>query len=231
MLLTLAPWDTEHFGMKVGRVLVEESVNNHMLLKIKSEAKRKGYQLLYVKGSFIENNLLDDHLLLVDEKIVYSQNTSLIHSACANVQSVLGTTLNEDLLQLAFESGKYSRFNCDKNFPQSAFQTLYRLWMTESLSGKIADEVLAYQVEGKTVGMMTYKKELDYYNIGLVAVSPKNAGQGIGTRLLQSFLSSISLGSKVKVATQKCNRVACHFYEQNGFTMESITPIYHLWVD
>lgn len=50
------------------------------------------------------------------------------------------------------------------------------------------------------------------------------------SKLMQSFLASLPVGTRVNVATQKCNKIACHYYEKNGFYVEDVTNIYHIWL-
>lgn len=229
-MITIAQWDTEHFGFKVGNLTFDGDITQESINQARIEAKAKGYDLLYIKGVNIPEKYIDEKLKLVDEKVIYAQSKldSFEFATCA--VSALKKPLSDDLLQLAYESGKYSRYILDEKLPSSVFPTLYRLWMEKSLSGEIADDVLVIQKDGKQVGMLTYKIENNVYEIGLVAVSPKYAGNGVGTSLMQSFLSIVEKSSEIEVATQKHNSVACHYYEKNGFKVKSITNIYHLWI-
>lgn len=228
-MITTAQWDTENFGIKVGNLSFEGEITAEKLCKIREIAQKDDYDLLYIKGGKIPAGFLDNNLLLADQKVVYSKCIMEQSEACDAV-SVLHHPLSEDLLSLAYESGKYSRYRLDSQLPLHIFPTLYRLWMSRSLSGEIADNVLAIQDGKKNIAMLTYKYSDGVYDIGLVAVSPDYAGKGVGSKLMKSFFAMLEPGSEVNVATQKQNSVACHYYEKNGFTVKSITNIYHLWV-
>lgn len=229
-MITIAQWDTDNLGLKIGNLTFETEISAQSISEARLEAKAEGYDLLYIKGVHIPTEFLCDNLALIDEKTIYIQQKkeSFKYNSCT--VSALNTNLSEDLLQLAYESGKYSRYNLDKNFPPSTFPTLYKQWIVNSLKGEIADDVLVVQKDGKSIGLLTYQVVKNVYVIGLVAISPQYAGKGIGTCLMQSFLSNVKTGSEIEVATQRQNSIACHFYEKNGFNVKSTTNIYHFWI-
>ena len=230
-MIELVQWDSENFNVKVGNLMLTDELSEQSLLKAIKQAKDKEYDLLYLKGCELQTSWLSDKLLLADQKVVYYQTIKthpMYHSE--NVISLLGKPMTKELLQLSYESGKYSRYHLDKNFSPSVFETLYRLWMEHSLSGDIATDVLAYQENGQVLGMLTYKRNKEEVDVGIVAVNPHVAGKGIGSQLMRDFLSRFNVGTKICVATQKCNTVACHYYEKNGFQQKSITNIYHIWL-
>lgn len=229
-MIDILEWDTTNLGIKVGNLTLDD-VSKEALLRAIEDAKSEKYDVLYLKGVLLPNECLANNIKLADERVTYSQ---VIHQkknySDRHVVSVLGTFMTKELLQLSYESGKYSRYHLDKDFPPSVFPTLYRLWMERSLSGEIATDVLVYKADGCILGMLTYKKKDDVVDVGIIAVSQDAAGKGIGTRLMQTFLSRFPVGTKVEVATQKRNSVACHYYEKNGFLVEDITNVYHIWI-
>lgn len=226
-----ATWDTEHFGLKVGELLWTGDFDNQQLEAWKTRSKKEGYDVLYLRGVELPEDALDEDVVLADQKTVYAM--TIDHHRPSNrdnnVVSLLHRDLSPELLELAYESGKFSRYRTDKRFPNHVFPTLYRIWIMDSLRGLIATDVLAYMDKDAPIGIITYKQEGWHVTIGLVAVHPAWAGRGIGTRLMQSFLSLFEPGTQIDVATQACNRGACHFYEKNGFAIKSVTNIYHIW--
>lgn len=223
-------WDTDNFGIRVGELKLEDYNKDYLYAEI-SKAKEDGFNLLYIKGVVLPEDLLNENIKLADEKVVYSQTLSKSDYKADNaVVSGIRAPISDELYQLSFESGKYSRYKLDKKLPGHIFKTLYSLWIERSLIGAIADDVLLYKDGSKAVGMLTYKIETDHVEIGLVAVNPSYAGSGIGTKMMQTLFSKFPLGTKISVATQKKNKTACHYYEKNGFDIESVTNIYHVWI-
>lgn len=232
-MIELVKWDTENLGIKVGNLRWDEAVDATALRREMAKAQSEGYDLLYLKGIELSEDCLFDNVVLADEKVEYTQTISdnqMTSYPDGHVVSILNHPLTEELLQLSYESGKYSRYHLDKNMPSSVFETLYGLWIKRSLNGEIAIDVLGYVDNGRILGILTYRQKDNEVTIGIIAVDSQSSGQGIGTKLMQSFLASLPVGTKVNVATQKCNEIACHYYEKNGFHVEDVTNIYHIWL-
>lgn len=228
-------WDSEKFGIKIGLLHLPEHFEPKDLFSGIEEGEKRGYDLLYLKGVFLKEELLSDRIKLVDEKVVYSfiknQDISFEKDArFSNVEDILGNSLTDDLLELAYESGKYSRYKIDKSFHDGVFKTLYREWISKSLSREIASGVLAFNEYEKIKGFLTYLEDKDNVSIGLIATAKEFSGMGIGTTLIKKLISKYPIGTSFQVATQKRNIVACHFYEKNGFEISAIENIYHIWL-
>lgn len=229
-MVTIAKWDTDNLGLKIGNLNVSEPVTRELLDRARYEAKAENYDLLYIKDVMIPEDLLSDKLILADTKITYAITVKDKLYACNNVKSISGFPITNELIELAYESGKYSRYKLDPNFPKGVFERLYEIWISKSLSGDIANEVLASQSHEKITGLLTYAKADNNYTIGLISVTPSCARHGVGSKLIQHFLSQLKVGSSVEVSTQAINTIACRFYEKNGFQIKHVTNIYHLWL-
>lgn len=232
MSIEYLSWDSETFGFKVGNLLCSEPIEVEDLHQVVFKSHDDKYKLLYCKDVSVPDAALSDSFFLADEKVVY--RTVILESPYCisdSVKSVLHQSLNNELLLLALQSGGHSRYYLDKNMPIRVFLSLYSKWMQNSLDGSIASDVLAYQINGKNVGMLTYKESGNTVSIGLVAVDFAYADRGIGSRLLSHLFSLFPHGTIIEVATQKKNVGACHFYEKNGFYREHIQNVYHIWVD
>jgi ribosomal protein S18 acetylase RimI-like enzyme len=80
--------------------------------------------------------------------------------------------------------------------------------------------------------MVTLKYKENYSEIGLLAVNEHERKKGIGRDLMNKcFEESIENSLyQINVTTQIDNKIACKFYEKCGFTTDTITNIYHLWL-
>lgn len=227
-------WDSDFFGYPIG----ELKINNKKEIPTEEELKEKSkeYLLVYI---FLPNDITipyksDGRLKLVDKKIIFKKKIpdSIEYiKRKYNAINVLG--YNPELFyDLSLQSGIYSRFKNDDNFRNGEFQKLYKTWIKNSLTEEIADIVLSV-LDDKDLpkGLVTIKSKEGNSNIGIIAVDNKYRGQGIGSLLLNSA-TQFAFEKKdktISVATQMENRSACNFYRKNGFTIESITNIYHLW--
>lgn len=236
-------WDSCNFKLKTGNVVIELPDNLNSLIlgeiieKILLTAEEEQYKLLYFRLPYdlhIPNPISSDRrILLVDIKVIYAKVfvEKPLNIIDKHIENYTSCQINKELLELAFESGKYSRFKLDPNFPSGIFEKIYSTWIDRSVKKEIADNVLIYRSEGEILGMLTYFVEADIATIGLIAVSQSHQGKNIGSILLLS-MESILYGKvkMIQVATQKQNLKACSFYEKNQFLVKEETNIYHIWL-
>jgi dTDP-4-amino-4,6-dideoxy-D-galactose acyltransferase len=229
-------WDSDFFGFKIGKCTIihfDESIFQSFL----REKKQENYQLIVVFSDqdlinydFLKKNngqLIDQKVTFRFEETVRSQSESK-HPAISSYKS---EKLDKNLLDLALQSGHFSRFFLDKNFKKGSFEKMYRLWMENSINKKIADDVIVFQENKKIMGMVTVKYAENVATIGLIAVDLSERGKNIGTHLLNELKHQIQAKNIrfIDVATQKDNEQACHFYEKNGFLISKTAFIYHFW--
>lgn len=235
MMLELLKWDTDFFGIKIGRILFDSTESR--LTALLDKAKKQGYRLVYVFSD--ENRFLNSDILgssngkLVDRKIVYQKRVCSYD--VLNEKTIYPYTSSENtekLLDLAYISGKYSRFRLDENFPIGSFERMYKEWLLKSLNGELADVVYLARENNKVSGFVTLRCGKDSGDIGLIAVNTENQNKGIGAKLIhacEEYLYKKSIDN-LKVPTQMDNIQACRFYEKCGFVKISVTNIYHFWV-
>lgn len=227
-------WDSNFLGFKVGSI---SQLNTETLEQALGYAKSEKYKLIYLFAAadcFVPTDFLQKYNgKLVDRKVLYVHELS--DQAIANYdQTNLYTSpeVSDDLLQLAYESGKYSRFKLDNNFAPKVFTDMYKLWMKNSVHGQIADRIYVVERNNKMVAMVTLKEKSETLHIGLIATAIESQGKGYGKQLInRTKQTAIELGLKyIEVPTQYDNKQACCFYEACGFQIKSITNIYHFWL-
>lgn len=212
-------WDSDFFGIKVGRYYNDQrsidSVNTHE------------HDLVYIYSK----KILDNNIPLYDKKITFEKeiHPTIDDSTKSDVIPYNGK-LNKDLIQLAIASGQYSRFKLDPKL-SNRFEELFTLWIANSVNGKIADFVLVYKKEGKIIGFITLKKSSSHFQIGLIAISSENRGLGIGSQLMKKAeqIAKSEKIYKIRVVTQLDNKIACNFYQKNGYQIINKEYIYHYW--
>ena len=83
------------------------------------------------------------------------------------------------------------------------------------------------------LGFISLKKLEGFLQIGLIAVDEKISRKGIGRKLLQAaqiYANQFNL-NQIQVVTQGLNKIACAFYEKNGYSISSRQFIYHYWLN
>lgn len=228
MKIVTLDWDTEYFGYKVGKIVLQNNLIDQNLLV------NNDYKLLYV---FSNEALSDDlvkkyNLFLADKKIdLITQVSNLTFNKLPNENLMTLTKLDENLLNLAYQSGHYSRFKVDSNFKNKEFEKLYAAWIEQSITHKNAEKVIGFLVNNKVVGFITIGFKNNAYDIGLIAVDEAHRSLKIGKQLLD-YVFNYAISKKINnvtVTTQKQNKGAIKFYINNGFTINQTTYIYHLW--
>ncbi len=167
---------------------------------------------------------------LADEKITYIKKLAKNENLGSNVSKYVENTCDDLLIELAIQSGEYSRFKIDKYIENEKFRQLYELWMINSIKKIIAKEV--YIIDKENVnGVVTVGEKNKRADIGLIAVNNGCRGQGLGKQLLAAAENwGFDQGYKfIQVVTQKANQIACSFYEANGYHQEKCQFVYHVW--
>ncbi len=232
-------WDTEFFGLKTGRVIVETS-NRDKLSSLRNLMKSDNIQVVYIISEFwdeeIHDILIKSGASLVDKKVTYAKK--IIAPVMPEVSlfplvSKKNAPVTDDIISLAYASGVYSRFLLDEGFGKSQYEKLYFEWLDKSISGNLADEVWAAVDNEEVIGFITVKKDINKQSgqIGLIAVSEKYRGKKIGQSLMlrcEQWYYENKL-KYAKVVTQGDNKAACKFYEANGYTVDKVEYYYHLW--
>lgn len=217
-------WDSTFFNLNVGKVDFKEC---------KESLNDESYDLLYVVSSAdFDLKLKGFENSFSEQKVNFYKEFKETQQLSENVFSYRETEYDiQDIYELAFESGKNSRFLLDKKFNAEKFKELYKLWIDNSISGNLADDVLFYKYQGKIVGLLTYKTTKKNASVGLIAVSEKHQGKGIGGIMLRHLETVLNIKGiqNLTIPTQAQNQQACYFYNKIGYSISEKTYIKHYW--
>jgi dTDP-4-amino-4,6-dideoxy-D-galactose acyltransferase len=218
-------WDSYFFNKKIG------------LLDLSKDCKfseiQNDYDLIYViSNKEITVDIANFKQSYTENKIVFSkkivQNKAL---AEIDIFSELRDSPRKEIYELAFESGKFSRFKLDLNFDQTGFEKLYKKWVDHSFNKEFADAVLVYKEHNAILGFVTYKVWEGFATIGLIGVCPRQQGKGIGKKLIQSVEKElVAIGvNELRIPTQLQNEMACRFYIKMGYEIIESKILKHYW--
>lgn len=223
-------WDSNFFGYEVGKI----SICSSLLLKEKKvEILNTDFELLYLESDEYlgENEFGKCYTKVTYVREINNKATCNILDATYKATKYTGN-LTPQLLDLTYQSGEFSRFKIDEKFSNCEYERLYKMWIENSLNGLSADSVIVVKnTESKILAFVTVKLENDKSKIGLIAVDQSSRGLGLGTILIEgaSHYSVINKCTRIFVSTQIENKMACSFYEKNGFEKFETKYIYHLW--
>ena len=224
-------WDSDFFGLRIGRVDLQTKADAEELQSRQKELKQQ-FDLLYI---FDANavGFAADGARLVDEKILYSKPCEP-RQQYADVSFFQGATPSDDLYRLALVSGGYSRFKLDERLPKGSYERLYNRWIENACPKEGTNKQILLFKDAHDVarGMITIDYQGELGHIGLVAVDTDVQHQGIGGKIISTLDGYLfERGIKtLEVPTQKANTDACRWYEKNGFVAKAKTPIYHWWL-
>jgi dTDP-4-amino-4,6-dideoxy-D-galactose acyltransferase len=239
MTMNFLQWDSDFFNKKIASVTVAYGEDEkEVITKIMTHSKDP--DLVYINTPenyfFSDEILANRNILLVDNKIVYKKEPVNNPEIRLKPQIRIYTekSVRPDLLTLALQSGEFSRFKIDPNFPPASFERLYSKWIENSVNGIYANTILTFEEAHKIDGMVTVlsDKTSDLIKIGLIAVDKATQKKGIGTALMaavENYAIQQSIHN-IEVTTQKANKTACSFYEKCNFSIKSINNIYHFWL-
>ena len=223
-------WDSDFFGLRIAKAVVA-SEEDIVALSRQEGDLRNHFDLIYVfsEPSF---EMPFENARLVDKKAVFSLGDFKHYEVNPTITSWNFPIASDALISLTLVSGKYSRFKLDDRFPDGSYERLYTRWIEQSVNKAMATNVFCYMADDAPRGLVT----LDFHDgqgvIGLVAVDEDYQHRGIGKALIKHAISYVHelQGERLSVATQMDNEPACRLYSGCGFSLESVTKIWHWWL-
>lgn len=219
-------WDSNFFDKKIGEIFLSTkdeiifTEDNYDLIvvkqKIEFDLDLKGYDV-----TFSETKIIYEKALKIEDNIT----DNIVQDTDSNEKQA------EFFKQLAYESGKKSRFLLDEQFGESKFSELYDQWIINSLNKKFADKTFFIEKNNFAIGFVTVQIKGDLGKIGLIATHPNHQGQGLGKILLKKAEQyCVNNGcTQMEIPTQKQNVQACNFYEKQGYSIQQELIIKHYW--
>lgn len=219
-------WDSTFFGFPVGKIFVENPAEFN---KDQFILAAKDFRLIYVFSvkPFVDNTFVEP----VDVKLTFQKE---LNAFDASIELRFFDEKDHDkkaLLELAYESGIYSRFRTDSNFRKDDFFRMYEIWINKSLESN-QRFVLVRHVNNELKGFVTVDfTDAKNAAIGLIAVDQASQGLGVGSELMKQAENLAAKFERrfLKVSTQLENVQASAFYKKNGYSLINQEYIYHFW--
>lgn len=233
-------WDTEFFGIKVASV-TPSRLSPARLGQIMESLRRLDVSLVYWPADPADDESQDAAKkfegFLADRKTTYSidLNDSVQVPAPAfknDIEEYTGSIVCPELVNLAIDSGIYSRFRLDKHLSPGKYEELYKIWISKSVDKSVADAVFVARDKERIVAMVTVSRKDQAGVIGLIAVDEAMRGKSMGRDLVVAAHNwYLARGcTKGLVTTQGMNQAACKLYERCGYTVELTHNYYHFWL-
>lgn len=235
-MINFLEWDSAFFNLNIGKCnAFSESYSIDQIKNVLFQS-RKSFDLTYLVLSPQDKEAIAYLETLgypvMDKKVTFKKTlTEENYPPASQIQAYKHDHVDQALLSMTLQSGIYSRFKVDPQFPPNSYERLYTRWIENSVAKANADFVFVDQENDQLSGFITLAFHKDYSDIGLFAVDQQHRGKGIGSRLIDHVfhMSKLNGMKAVCVVTQLNNEVACRVYEKKGFLVERIEYIYHIW--
>lgn len=226
-------WDTNYFKVKSGKLILNHELK---LPELKDSIElTNSYDFITIinKNNLSKNNFLlgkYTSAFLVDMNIqfemkVESNKGRNYFNAKNNFEE------NIELLKIAKHSFNFSRFYNDPYLDKELGQQIYFNWIKNSFNKKEKYFIVAKEND-QTLGYILFSIDSSSdVTIELISLAKEAQGKGTGTKLLSSlnYFAEQNNIHKIKVGTQIDNIQATNFYMKKGFSLTSISSIYHFW--
>lgn len=222
-------WDSDFFNLNIGKV---EKVDVNEFLSLQNKEQ---FDLIYIEENKNGKQILEfqkiANIKYTDKKTIYNKPLKNKPSLNNEITIYSSTKANKKLVELAIQSGKFSRFKLDKNFENASFEKLYTQWIENSVSKKSANIVLIFGSKKQPKGFITIAFKGTFAQIGLIAVDENEQNQGIGKALIDAATTYVVQNNftTLQVITQTINTDACRFYEGCGFVKINEIYTHHYW--
>lgn len=229
-------WDTEYFGIRAAKVILNDMVNKDEVEMIKRFVF--GYDFITITnvGNCPENNYW-----LACETDAFQTNINIQFFKKLPRVSPKGTfhtevfeayPRNERILEIASKAFKYSRFLNDPWLNPDKAKKIYAHWVNNAFDKAGRYFVIAKNHE-ETVGFMLFSIDQKTLSarIELIAIDEIHRGNSVGKSLIykmELFIKQKGI-NLIMVGTQLDNLSAHSFYNSCGFKLVNYNSIYHYW--
>ncbi len=176
-----------------------------------SKAIKENFKFIDINYKFVKK--------IKKKKIITNQNISCQFSKLSD---------KEDILSIAKEAFKYSRFQIDKRIPKNIFNKIQSAWISNFFKGNRGTHLVVAKKNDITAGFLLIVAKNKKMLIDLIATSKKFQRIGVASSMINFAINNISFKNfEIEVGTQKKNRKSVKFYEKNGFKKKSELAVYH----
>lgn len=224
------PWDSEFFGVRIARVN-----GNHLTPELRAEilawCRAEAIDCLYFLAAVDDSTTLRaaSGFELTDIRVRLERRLGPLPPPGSMVRPFRTGDLPA-LRRIAAASHRDSRFYYDGHFPHEQCDRLFATWIQRSAEGW-ADAVFTGEIDGAPAGYITCHIAGTDGSIGLIAVTERARGRGLGRQLVEAALRYFDSrgATRALVVTQGRNIQSQRLYQRCGFTTESAGLWFHFW--
>jgi dTDP-4-amino-4,6-dideoxy-D-galactose acyltransferase len=230
-------WDSEFFGLKIGRIIINKE-KEFDWYGFKKAAYYEKYELIYV---FTFQNMLSKEMLLKAEldlvDIHFTMTKKFKKEDFLNITYDFRTELNEkdkqECYRIAEETSIVSRFYKENKMGPIITKELYRKWIDNALNKSFSDGLFLEKVSNSVSGIHLIKTDvvnkIGYFT--LTGVGSNNKRKGVGSKLWMQSFAYWANESEIEIIKSPFsfqNPESFNFHLRMGFDkIEETKYIYH----
>jgi dTDP-4-amino-4,6-dideoxy-D-galactose acyltransferase len=232
----MLPWDSDFFGVRIAKI-DPMGFAEARRAECLNWCREHGVDCAYLFVDSGDQPLLDaaiEHgFRLVDVRVTLKVVPTTTQARPSPARVELRPSRESDidsLSRIATGAHRDTRFYVDGRFGRDRCDALYELWVAKSCRGW-ADRVIVAEHAEEAVGYVTCHRSERAGRIGLVGVTPRVRGLGIGHAMIGEALRWFAGEGvvEVSVATQARNIAGLSLYQKSGFAVRSIDCGFHKW--
>lgn len=235
MILEKLNWDSDFFGLKVGRLIVSDS-EVFDSISFDKQVVFEDFDLVYVVSlnKFLDFDLISRPLYsLMDIQITMSKKAN--PTECVDYPFELRTSLSkmelDECYAIVEQTASVSRFFKEPLIGPEKTKQLYRRWLDNALNTNFADGIIISKKDSNIVGVHIVKTDSEIGHCSVIGVSENEKGSGIGRDLWFQALSYWNSKGNIKeysVPFSIQNSASFNFHLKIGFNkIEEVKYIYH----
>ncbi|WP_080832542.1 GNAT family N-acetyltransferase [Cohnella massiliensis] len=229
------PWDTAYFQVKAASATLKGPLSVDEQQELLDFANKFDFfTFKNINNNKINNTWLgiETNAFLVDINIQFIKQVTTASELVENISVSNNFSPNEQILLLAKNSYKYSRFFNDPYLPKKESSEVYMKWTKDAFEKENKFFVVSTQ-ENCISGYLFFSLDIKSSSaiIELIAVDEGARGKNVGSSLvnqMEGFLFKKGIKT-IKVGTQLDNSLALKFYSKVGFEYKGSSAIYHYW--
>lgn len=230
---TFLPWDSDFWGVRVGRV-DGATLDADSLRAVDEWAAAEQIDCLYFladSGDAHTAHVAEEGGFRLMDLRVELRRAAAGDETLAGLREAVPDDADQ-LRAIARASHGVTRFYSDPNFPDERCDDLYDVWITRSLEGWAAG-VLVAEADGRPAGYVSCHLADGGRegSIGLIAVDAAVRGGKLGVQLAAGAAAWCRErgAEQMSVVTQGRNVAGLRTFQRAGFLVDSVALWFHKW--
>jgi GNAT superfamily N-acetyltransferase len=248
MRLSACPFDSEHYGLAIGRLTRDPGDGPAELATAIAAARRERCGVVFVRltaddplrgalasAGHTPVDTLVTSTLCGRPAIERRREPGLAPEVAPEVAIEHHDRLADpaDVAAVAAITGeaiRTSHLHADPRLPAERTRALYAAWATNDVTGRARPTIIAR--DGRAlIGYLTVVASADAAMIDLIAVAAAWRGRGAGAGLLAGFVDWLGDRNLPATVGTQAGNPALRLYARCGFVPTATHVTYHLWLD